>query len=142
MSRKLATLLLPFLLAPLGLFFTPLVVRAQYIRTTRFQDCVFSSFPRRNYTPVRLRLQFTSRDAVRVTKIETSNTNTENIRQLRVWETQNRRTVSSQVYGYVPPRKYVNQPLKLAWLKHGGNRSATVWLFNADTNVCKTTFRF
>ncbi|MBD0388653.1 MAG: hypothetical protein ICV54_19650 [Nostoc sp. C3-bin3] len=147
MFKKFAVLLTPFVLAPLTSLLTPTAAHA-FTRVTDFRDCDFTTFPRHNFTPVRLTLEYNRTNQVRVLKVETDNNQTERIRKLQVWENQNGRRVSqSRAYDYVPPKTYVNQsvtqlerPVPLAWVSPGGNRSATVWLYNANNSVCTVSF--
>jgi hypothetical protein len=141
LRKKLATLLIPFVLAPLASLLTPMVARADYSYWIPVKRCVFPSFRDRDYTPWSAKIVVRSRDrAAHVTQIQFGNGgNDERIIRLQYWGTNILRPGD---YRFNPGILSWNQSINPPWVRAGVRREFVIRLFNADRRQCtsKTSF--
>jgi hypothetical protein len=145
MFKKWATLLTPFVLAPLGSLLTPAIARADYSYWIPLQNCQFSA---RDYTRWSVQITVRSSDnAAHVTRIQFGNGgNDELIRRLTFWESRRLNGVetrySEQNYYFNPGITNWDKSLTTTWISTAGNRYVNLKLYNNDGRTCTDKVEF
>jgi hypothetical protein len=158
MFKKLTAILMPLVLAPLGLLLTPAIARADYTYRTRRQICSFSSGGA-DKVAWTAEVSVRSRDnAARITRIMFGSDDQDpRIRIFIFWESRvvwYRRMAervetrySQQTYNFIPTvytwdslLRY--EVLPTTWISTLGNRYINVWFYDSSGRICKDRIEF
>jgi hypothetical protein len=134
-------LLVPFMLAPLGSLLTPGVARADYSYWIPVQKCDFKGG---HWTPWSVEITVHSKDnSAKVTRLQIGNGgNDEKIRQLQLREYSYGDIKLERTYAFNPPITQWDKKIDSPWIKSGGDRSVTLWLYREDTRTCQDKVKF
>ena len=150
MFKKLAILLTPFVLAPLGSLLTPTVAQADSVHQTAEQICTDST---KSYVAyVKIQYKIRDSDGARLfTAYQFRDINFGAVRQSQGWE----RRVINEVSTIYKPTSTTNNPIANTWIptylskwiavKAGVTRYGHVWLYSdkrSTGNTCNVEIPF